>query len=176
MGTNTLTPPSPKVAMQDMIMHVSLKMAQTASMLVPPLYILTSIVRRNPAKPFTISRLMRVSTVGVVAGGAVGAGMGYMRLANEPEAAVLDRTERLAANRTQVRTDDYSLIGAALSGLLVPAVLLKRAPLPYLVLGGASIGLGLGVWTHLVKSYGEGEDVRPEGMVGEIPVIGGNDK
>lgn len=69
-------------------------------------------------------------------------------------------------NATQIRADDYSIIGAAVAALLVPAVLLRRAPTVNLILGGASIGLGAGVWTHLVKSFSEGRDVNPEGMVG----------
>jgi len=58
-------------------------------------------------------------------------------------------------------------MGATLAGLIVPALFLKRAPLPLLVLGGASIGLGLGVDAHLIKSFQEGKQVKPEGMVSE---------
>jgi len=72
------------------------------------------------------------------------------------------------SNAGQVRTDDYSLIGAAIAAILVPAMFLRRAPLPDLVLGGAAIGLGAGVWTHTVQAMQEGEDVRPEGMVGDF--------
>jgi hypothetical protein len=49
--------------------------------------------------------------------------------------------------------------------LLIPAIFLRRASLPALVLGGASIGLGVGTWTHIVKVFTEGEKVKPEGMV-----------
>ena len=68
-------------------------------------------------------------------------------------------------NATQVRTDDYSVIGAVLGALITPAIFLKRAPLPMLVVGGASLGLGAGVWAHLGKSLSEGKQVKPEGMV-----------
>jgi len=50
---------------------------------------------------------------------------------------------------------------------------LNRAPLVNLVLGGASIGLGAGTWTHIAKSFTEGEDVRPEGMVSCFIVVQG---
>jgi hypothetical protein len=69
---------------------------------------------------------------------------------------------------TQVRTDDFSMIGATMGALLTSAIFLKRAPLPYLLLGGASIGLGAGVWVHLAQAYKEGNDVRPEGMVSHV--------
>lgn len=61
--------------------------------------------------------------------------------------------------------DDYSLIGAALGAVITPALLLRRAPFPALVLGGAGIGLGAGAATHIVQMLGGGEKVRPEGMV-----------
>lgn len=68
-------------------------------------------------------------------------------------------------NAGQVRTDDYSIIGAALGMLLTPAIFLKRAPLIQLVAGGAALGLGGGVWVHLFKSLAKGEEIKPEGMV-----------
>jgi len=52
-----------------------------------------------------------------------------------------------------------------MGSLLTTAIFLKRAPFPYLLLGGGSIGLGVGVWVHLVQAYQKGADVRPEGMV-----------
>lgn len=158
-----------------MILHVSLKMAQLTSMAVPPLYLISSLVLRR-GRPFSVNQLMRVSIGSVLLASGVGAAMGWGRLRNEPSGAIVDRVERMKVNAGQIRTDDYSLIGAALTGIAVPALLLRRAPLPSLVLGGASIGLGVGVWTHLVQALGGGEDVRPEGMVGEVPIVGGNEK
>lgn len=64
--------------------------------------------------------------------------------------------------------DDYSLIGAALGALLFPAAFLRRAPLPALVVGGASIGLGGGVWAHLVQSLSAGDKVKPEVIVSRL--------
>ncbi len=68
-------------------------------------------------------------------------------------------------NRTQVRADDYSFIGAFMGILLFPAVFLKRAHVLQLAAGGASLGLGAGVWVHLAKSFTEGREIKPEGMV-----------
>jgi len=74
-------------------------------------------------------------------------------------------------NRGQIRTDDYSIIGAAVGALAGPAIFLRRAPTVTLVLGGAAIGLGAGVWTHIVQSFTKGEDIKPEQMVSaEEPV------
>ncbi|KAL7425178.1 hypothetical protein Q5752_000866 [Cryptotrichosporon argae] len=155
------------------VAHAALKTAQAAGMLVPPLYVAASLLR---GRGFSARRLMRVST-GWVGGGAVlGAGMGWARLAGQTPESVVDRTERLRTNASQIRADDYSFIGAALGSLVAPAVFTGRARLFSLALGGASIGLGAGVWAHLARMYGDGEDARPEGMVGEIPVVGGNDK
>lgn len=68
-------------------------------------------------------------------------------------------------NVGQVGTDDYSFIGAAVGALLSPAIFLRRAPMPTLVLGGAAIGIGAGVWTHIVQTLMKGEDVSPDAMV-----------
>ncbi|ORX37680.1 hypothetical protein BD324DRAFT_622852 [Kockovaella imperatae] len=163
----------PEAGMSYMVAHASLKVAQTAGMIVPPAYLLFGLVRRNP---LSVSRWMRASVGGVVAGAGLGAGMGYMRLRGETAAALEDRVVRLSHNPSQIRTDDYSIIGSALGALIVPTLLLKRSRLPTLALGGAAIGLGAGVWVHLVRMWAQGADVRPEGMVGEIPVVGGNDK
>lgn len=57
------------------------------------------------------------------------------------------------------------MIGAFLGGLVFPAIFLKRAPLPALVVGGASIGIGGGVWAHLIQSLSAGEKVKPEVLV-----------
>ena len=77
----------------------------------------------------------------------------------------LDAGSSQKHNASQIRTDDYSVIGAALGALLVPAVFLRSGRLPSLILGGACVGLGAGVWVHLGRMFTEGGDVRPEGMV-----------
>lgn len=59
------------------------------------------------------------------------------------------------------------MIGAAVGGILSPAIFLRRAPTVTLVLGGAAIGLGAGVWAHLIQGLSKGEDVKPDAMVSE---------
>lgn len=47
----------------------------------------------------------------------------------------------------------------------MPALLLRRAPFPTLVAGGAAVGLGAGTAFHISKTMMEGQDVKPTGMV-----------
>jgi hypothetical protein len=56
-----------------------------------------------------------------------------------------------------------------MGGLVTTAIFYGFAPFPYLMIGGGSMGLGAGVWAHLVQAYQAGEDVRPEGMVRYFP-------
>ncbi|KAL1412098.1 hypothetical protein Q8F55_003095 [Vanrija albida] len=147
------------------VLHSALKVAQAGSMVIPPAWIVWTAARRNP---FSVRRLMRVSTGSVVLGGAAGGGIAYMRLQIEPRDKIEDRCYRLARNRGQVRTDDYSVIGSVLGAIVTPTIFLNRAPLPMLVLGGASLGLGAGVWTHIIQSLTKGEDVSPDAMVPEV--------
>lgn len=71
-------------------------------------------------------------------------------------------------SESQIRADDYSFIGAALAGVIVPALLLRRAPFPTLVAGGACTGLGLGSAFYMVKASSEGEDIKPTGIVSSV--------
>ncbi|EIW71364.1 hypothetical protein TREMEDRAFT_28036 [Tremella mesenterica DSM 1558] len=143
-------------------LHAGLKMGQTMGMIVPPIYLLTLAVRK---RPFSIRRLMNVTTTWVGIGSIGLGGLGWARMGSQSEEAIFDRCERLKYNQGQLRCDDYSIIGASLGAIVTPAILLRRAPLPTLVFGGASLGLGMGTLTHIIKSFTEGEDVRPEGMV-----------
>ena len=77
-----------------MILHVSLKMAQLTSMAVPPLYLISSLVLRR-GRPFSVNQLMRVSIGSVLLASGVGAAMGWGRLRNEPSGAIVDRVERM---------------------------------------------------------------------------------
>lgn len=77
-----------------MIAHVSLKMAQATSMVVPPLYLAFRLFRKG-ATPLTIKRLMNVSTGSVLGGAALGVPMAYGVLGKQPEAAMVDRIERM---------------------------------------------------------------------------------
>ena len=79
------------------IAHVSLKMAQTVAMVTPPIFILASMIRRNPLKPFSIRRMLNTTTRATVLGAGVGGVMGYGRLMNQSDAAILDRATRLVS-------------------------------------------------------------------------------
>ena len=95
MATSALPFFSDRTPRTQVIAHTSLKMAQTVSLIAPPLYIATAILRRNPLKPFSIKRLLN-TTIGYTGlGAAAGAGVGYVRLMDESEPAILARVEKL---------------------------------------------------------------------------------
>ncbi|BEI81707.1 hypothetical protein CcaverHIS002_0208670 [Cutaneotrichosporon cavernicola] len=150
--------------------HAALKVAQAASMLFPPAYVGLCLVRR---RPMSVSRAMRGAELSVLGGAAVGWGVGYARLRDQSEEAIEDRVYRLKHNASQVRADDYSAIGAFMGMLVVPAIFLKRASIFSLAAGGASLGLGAGVWVHIFKSLTEGSELKPEGMASEVPDLPG---
>ncbi|CAK9784545.1 hypothetical protein CC85DRAFT_283034 [Cutaneotrichosporon oleaginosum] len=148
--------------------HVSLKMAQAASMIFPPAYVGLSLIRR---RPMSVSRAMRGAEISVFGAAALGWGVGYARLQNQSPEAIEDRVYRLKHKKTQVRADDYSFIGAFMGILLFPAIFLKRANIVQLAAGGASLGLGAGVWVHVAKGFSEGREIKPEGMASELPEL-----
>lgn len=94
MATSAKPAAAAQPPMTQLVMHVSLKMAQVASMAVPPLYAVSSLILRR-GRPFSINRLMQISTASVLGGAAAGTVMGYGRLRNEPDAALVDRVERM---------------------------------------------------------------------------------
>lgn len=90
----------PSLARQDprtqVIAHSALKVAQTASMIFPPLYLLSSLIlRRGPG--FSIRGLLRSGNRSVVGGASVGALAAWARLRNEPMEAIEDRCYRLVS-------------------------------------------------------------------------------
>ncbi|WWC65903.1 uncharacterized protein I303_108525 [Kwoniella dejecticola CBS 10117] len=146
------------------VLHSALRYAQIASMIAPPVYLLRTLILRR--RPFSVRSLMHTSIAWTGVGALGGAGLGY------GESAVRDRLIRIQSDAQQVRSNDYSIISATLSALLIPAIFLRRASLPSLVLGGASIGLGIGVWAHLGERLGKGEKVGVQDVTGEVPGVG----
>ncbi|KAK6908870.1 hypothetical protein I203_102875 [Kwoniella mangroviensis CBS 8507] len=146
------------------LLHSSLRYAQLASMIVPPIYLARTLVLRR--RPFSVRGLMHTSILWTGVGAVAGAGSGY------GESAVRDRLIRIKADTQQTRSNDYSIISATLSAMLIPALFLRRAPLPSLILGGASIGLGVGVWAHLGERLSKGQKVKVEDVTGEVPGVG----
>lgn len=92
------------------IAHSALRVAQVAAMITPPLFILSSIVRRNPLKPFTIKRLLNSTVRSTAVGAAFGGLMGWGRLRNEPETAILDRAERLVSPLLAAFLERHSVV------------------------------------------------------------------
>jgi hypothetical protein len=97
MATSALPFFADKSPRTQVVAHTSLKMAQVAALAAPPLIIATSILRRNPLKPFTIKRLLNTTIAWTVAGAGAGGGVGYVKLMDEPETAILARVQKLVS-------------------------------------------------------------------------------
>ncbi|KAI9638854.1 uncharacterized protein MKK02DRAFT_41880 [Dioszegia hungarica] len=175
MATSTYPSMASQNPLTQLIAHSALKVAQAGATVLPPAYLVSSLILRR-GTGFSVRGLMRSANMAVLGGGALGAGAAWVRLRGASAESLEDRVFRLSHSTSQVHVDDYSFIGSALSAVVIPAIFLKRAPLPSLVTGGASVGLGVGSWTHIAGMFSQGKDVRPEGMVGELPVVGGNNK
>lgn len=78
-------------------LHSSLKVAQAAGMIMPPVYIVATLARR---RPLSINGIMKNAIASVVVGAGIGAGVGYARLVNQPEDKIVDRVNRLVSNMT----------------------------------------------------------------------------
>lgn len=72
------------------------KASEAASVVFPPAYVGYAAVLRRGS--FSVRGLMAVSTAAVVVGGAVGAGVGYIRFKNEPQEAIAARINRLVGH------------------------------------------------------------------------------
>ncbi|GAA5930899.1 hypothetical protein JCM1841_001966 [Sporobolomyces salmonicolor] len=126
--------------------------AQTFALLSPPLLLARAAWRRS----FRLSTFLRSLTLSTLAAGpVVGAAVAAVRMAALHGAEVHDWALKIKADRTQRRVDDYSTIGAVLGALGTTTVLLRRAPLPWVVGAGASFGIAGGVLAHLVQGVQE---------------------
>ncbi|KAL8277968.1 hypothetical protein RQP46_009600 [Phenoliferia psychrophenolica] len=151
-----------------LIKHTGIKMIQAFSLATPPILIATSLYRRS----FRLSPFLRNTALSTfIGGGAVGVGMGWAKAATTDAAGLEDRAYRLKMNVGQRRVDDYSVIGAVLGAIVTATIFLKRAPIPYLIAGGAAFGVAGGVITHVVKNYKDGTAQGVAGMVEEAKSI-----
>ncbi|WVQ75573.1 hypothetical protein IAR50_005200 [Cryptococcus sp. DSM 104548] len=138
-----------------LILHSSLTSAELFAFLAPPAFLVSSLALKRTG--FSVRGLMRYSASGAVIGAAAGAGLGGARAGNASDLEVNAKLGQMSLDESLVRRNDYATIGAVLSGLLTPAIFLKRAPLPALVLGGASVGLGLGAAGYYAEGAMNGE-------------------
>ncbi|KAF8522100.1 hypothetical protein BU17DRAFT_44979 [Hysterangium stoloniferum] len=152
------------------IRHSMLKGYQAFSLLTPPLYTAVTLFRRG-RQGFAINRMLRATWVGGGIGTAIGGAMAWARLRSQLPESIHDRRIRLLYNVSQIRTDDHSTIGSILFAVLTPALLWNRASAMNLILGGAGIGSGVGVLVHVARSFSEGEDLKPEGMIEEVKEV-----
>nr|XP_031858429.1 uncharacterized protein CI109_006192 [Kwoniella shandongensis]KAA5525501.1 hypothetical protein CI109_006192 [Kwoniella shandongensis] len=136
------------------ILHSSLQVAQITASGFIPVYLITTLIARR--RPFSVRSWMGQSIATTALAAAAGGGLAWYQTKGDGELAILGKVEKLSLDAKQIRRNDYTLISAALSGLVIPAIFLKRAPLPSLVLGGASIGLGAGVWYHWIQMFTAG--------------------
>lgn len=77
------------------IAHSSLRGAQVAAMVAPPLVILGTIFRPSLLRPRSIKRVLNGVIKWTVIGAGAGGVVGWGKMRNEPETAILDRVERL---------------------------------------------------------------------------------
>ncbi|GAA6043287.1 hypothetical protein JCM8097_003035 [Rhodosporidiobolus ruineniae] len=152
---------------QLVLKHSAVKGAQSFALLTPPLLVLRAALTRRAPSLRSITRTLGLSTfvLGPLAGAGVEIGRVYWQGLGERELG--EKAVKIRTNAGQRRCDDYATIGAVLGGLIAPTLLLRRAPLPYLVASGASLGLAGGVFTHVVKGYTEGQDTVSAAMVKE---------
>jgi len=147
------------------VKHTTWKGIQMFSLLAPPILAISAYRRPN----FVLHAYLRKSAMWTFgAGSIVGAGLGLARLSSVDPEGVSDRAARLRANVGQVRTDDYSTIGAVVGGVTSAAILYGRVPLLLsAVPGGAALGIAGGVLTHLAKSLVSKEEISVGMMVEE---------
>ncbi|GAA95377.1 uncharacterized protein L969DRAFT_45689 [Mixia osmundae IAM 14324] len=135
---------------QYLMRHAAIKVVQGTVIAVPPLLLATQLYRRT----FSLNRFLRGNAIASLVGAAGGAGLYYGRARNFDDVALADRVQRLRSNRSQAQVDDWTLIGSIIGSLLTTTLFMRRANVLYCLLGGASLGAGGGVLTHMYQTYG----------------------
>ncbi|KAJ9110201.1 hypothetical protein QFC20_003053 [Naganishia adeliensis] len=166
-------PPHPRFSsdpkLDYILLHTGLKVAETLSLAVPPAYLIFHAIRGK--RPFSVNRFLGAIWMTSLGGAALSMPVAYYRLKDEPEVAMQNRMERLV---TQVRSDDYSLIGSVLGSLVITTIFYKRASIINNILGGSLLGMSAGVYAHLIQEWREGREVEPDlhGMLQSVPAVG----
>ena len=139
------------------------------SLLSPPLLLAHSLYKRS----FRLSPFLRNTFLSTfLLGGSFGAALGAGRMYGMDLEGARERAERLRYNVGQRRVDDWSVIGAVLGSvssclalgrggtdevqLVTTTVLLRRAPVLWVVGGGAAFGIAGGVGMHVVRNWQQG--------------------
>lgn len=155
MSATDSTPVSPSEAhAADIEFFVRRGMAkgyQAMSLATPPLYSIFILTRRGRSA-WHLSRFLRASWVGGAVGLVGGGGFEYIRTAHSDQAAARSRRIRASYNTASIRADDHATIGAILFAMLTPAFFWKQANVANLILGGAGLGTGAGLYYHWGRS------------------------
>ena len=96
MATSSYTSLATLSPMSQMMAHSALKMSEAAGLVVPPVYILTSLIRRR-GMGFSVTGLLKASTRGVVIGAPLGAVAAWGMLRGQEVEALEDRCYRLVS-------------------------------------------------------------------------------
>ncbi|KAK4699878.1 hypothetical protein P7C70_g6377, partial [Phenoliferia sp. Uapishka_3] len=132
-----------------LIRHSTLKGIQASSLIAPPLVLLLRFRRPIPV-------MATLAKTTFLLGGTAGFAVGAARTLNMTKVGISSRAERLRESVGQGREDEMAIAGAGIGSALFGYFLRNRVPLPSRLLGGASIGVSLGVLTHLYKNHVDG--------------------
>ncbi|KAG7092165.1 hypothetical protein E1B28_008534 [Marasmius oreades] len=121
------------------------------SLITPPLYTAYILARRGRGA-FSINGVLRSTWIAGVGGAIGGAGIGYARYAYTSPETVRAKRVQTAYDTNRIRAEDHSTIGGILFSVITPAVLWKRAKIYNLILGGLSLGSGVGTLTHYFRA------------------------
>ncbi|KAG9084888.1 hypothetical protein FS749_004885 [Ceratobasidium sp. UAMH 11750] len=120
----------------------------------------------SKGKTWSLRQTLRVTWVGGLGGAATGAGVGWAWASSVSPERVHAKRTKLAYDRRILRLNDHSTIGMLLGAMVTPAILLRRASVVDLVLGGAGLGSSMGAGAHFWRTITE-----PGVPVGPGPVV-----
>ncbi|CED83003.1 hypothetical protein [Phaffia rhodozyma] len=124
---------------------------QIFSVASPVIYLLNS----TRTKMFSVNGLLRASAIGVAAvGPSVGACLAALQLNFvKTKEEVNSRVLALKSDFGKTQMDDYTLIGGVVGSLFTTAFALKRARLPWALVGGGGLGIAGGLVAHYITEF-----------------------